>query len=171
MIVLQTVNTMTWRSKLEAIYQTYRADMYRVAVSILKNPQDAEDAVHSAFVSIAENANKVEQIESPKTKGYVLTIVRNHAIDLYRKKQLHPQDEYLDASIGVQRQYDGDNELAKCILKLPEKHRSVIVLRYYHGYELKEIAKMLNISYQNALKIEQRARAKLRLLCQEEIEC
>ena len=38
--------------------------------------------------------------------------------------------------------------------------------------ELKEVAKMLGISYQNALKLEQRAKEKLRTLCQEEgIEC
>ena len=43
------------QSKFEKIYLTYRNLMYRAAYSILKNEADAEDAVHNAFVKIAEN--------------------------------------------------------------------------------------------------------------------
>lgn len=172
LICLQMIDSAENRSKFETIYLLYRDYMFRVAFGILNNEQDAEDAVHSAFVCIAENMNKVEQVKSTKTKGYILTIVRNNAIDIYRKKQSQPHSEYLDSAVGVQRQYDGDNELAKCMLKLPERYRNVIILRYCYGYEMKEIAKVLNISYQNALKIEQRAKTKLRALCQEEgIQC
>lgn len=172
MIYLQTIDSTAQRSKFETIYRTYRNYMYRAAVSILKNPQDAEDAVQTAFVCIAENIRKIPEADSPKTKGYILTVVRSKAIDLYRKKQAHPQGEYNDTVPGVQKSYDGDNQLAGCMLKLPERQRTVLILKYYHGYELKEIAKMLNISYQNALKIEQRAKEKLHSLCREEgIKC
>ena len=172
MIYLQTIDSPARRSKFETIYRTYRDPMYRVALAILKNPQDAEDAVHSAFVCIAENIRKLEGADSLKTKGYIVTVVRSRAIDLYRKKQAHPHGEYNDALLGVRQQYEGGNEVAKCMLKLPEKQRNVLVLKYCHGYELKQIAKMLSISYQNALKIEQRAKEKLRELCMEEgIEC
>lgn len=169
---LQTFESSTQRSKFEKVYQMYRAYMYRAAYAILKNPQDAEDAVHAAFVSIAENMKKISDAEDPKTKGYIVTIVRNAAIDLYRRKQAHPQSEYTDGVVGVQQQYEGGNGVTRCMLKLPEMQRSVLVLKYCHGYELKEIAKMLNMTHQNAMKIEQRAKAKLRVLCQEEgIEC
>ena len=103
-----------------------------------------------------------------KTRGYVVTIVRNRAIDVYRKKKAHPQAEYRDAIKGVQVEYDGDNRVAACILKLNERQQNVLILKYHYGYELKEIAKMLGISYQNALQIEQRAKNKLRALCEEE---
>lgn len=172
LIYSQTIELASERSKFETIYLLYRDLLYRAALAILKNPQDAEDAVHSAFVSIAENLGKIGAADNPKTKGYIVTIVRNSAINIYRKKQNHPRSEYLDAVAGVQRQYDGGNDVAKCMLKLPERQRAVIVLKYCHGYSLKEIAAMLDISYQNVLKIEQRAKAKLRSLCAEEgIEC
>lgn len=172
MIYLQTIESTAERSKFEDLYRMYRDYMYRAAFAILKNSQDAEDAVQSAFVSVAENLKNIAETDSPKTRGYIVTIVRNAAIDLYRKKQAHPQVEYADGLVGVQRQYEGDNGVARCILKLPEQQRNVLILKYCHGYELKQIAKMLNITYQNALKIEQRAKAKLRKLCMEEgIEC
>ena len=172
MIDLQIIESTAERSKFESLYRTYLHYMYRAALSILKNPQDAEDAVQSAFVSIAENMNKLGEVDDPKTKGYIVTVVRNSAIDLYRKKQAHPTTEYEDGLLGAEKPYEGGNQLASCMLKLPEQQRAVLVLKYCHGYDLKEIAKILSISYQNALKIEQRAKEKLRKLCQEEgIEC
>lgn len=172
LLYLQMIETPEDRSKFVIIYEQYRDYMYRVAFAILNNQEDAEDAVHYAFVKLAENINKVGEPECLKTKGYVVTIVRNAAIDIYRKKQAHPHVEYIDATIGMQTTYDGDNVLARCIMKLNERQQSIIILKYHHGYELKEIAKMLGITYRNALQIEQRAKAKLRALCEEEgIEC
>jgi len=57
--------------------------------------------------------------------------------------------------------------LADCILKLPTRQRSIIVLKYHHGYDLKAIARMLCITYANALKIEYRAKERLKALCKE----
>ena len=64
--------------------------------------------------------------------------------------------------------YDGENRVAACILKLNERQQNVLILKHHYGYDLREIAKILNISYRNALQIEQRAKAKLRALCEEE---
>ena len=40
-------------------------------------------------------------------------------------------------------------------------------MRYHYGYELREVAKMLGITYSNALTIEKRAKKKLKSLCEE----
>lgn len=167
LIYLQMIETAEDQSKFEIIYTEYRNYMYRVAYKILRNQQDAEDIVHHAFVKIAENISKIEDPRCLKTKGYIVTIVKNGAIDVYRRKKAHPHVEYRDGLSGKQMQYDGDNVLAGCILKLPERQRNIIILKYHYGYELKEIAKMLDITYRNALQIDQRAKAKLRALCEE----
>lgn len=41
------------KSKFERVYQSYKGLMFYTANRILNNPQDAEDAVHTAFVKIA----------------------------------------------------------------------------------------------------------------------
>jgi RNA polymerase sigma-70 factor (ECF subfamily) len=155
------------RSKFEIMYLEYRDTMYGIAYDILHNVHDAEDAVHYAFVKLAENIQKIGDPKCPKTKGYIVTIVENRAIDIYRTKQLHPTLPYADEVIGIQVEYHGANRLADCILKLPARQRHIIILRYSHGYKLKEIAKLLGISYANALKTEQRAKTKLMELCEE----
>ena len=166
LVSLEMIETPEERTKLETIYNEYRGTMYAVAYKILHNVQDAEDAVHYACVQLAKNIQKIEEPICPKTKGYIVTIVENKAIDLYRRKQAHPLVEYSDEVVGIQVEYNGDNALAGCILKLPARQRSVIILKYSHGYRMKEIAMILGISYENAMKTEQRARARLKTLCE-----
>ncbi len=72
------------RSKFEQIYTQYRKLMYYVAFKILNQEQDAEDAVHTAFLKIAEKIETIEEAVSPRTQSYVCTIAENKAIDLYR---------------------------------------------------------------------------------------
>ena len=164
---LQMIETKEDKHKFEIIYERYKDELFAVANGILHNEHDAEDAVHHVFVRLAENISEIGAPDCPKTKGYIGTIVENKAIGIYRAKQAHPTVPYCDETVGVQVEYDGSNDLADCILKLPTRQRSIIILNYHHGYELKEIAKMLGITYTNALKIEQRAKAKLKALCEE----
>lgn len=166
-VYLQMIETTEERSKFESIYLLYRDTMYAVAYGILNNAQDAEDAVHYAFLKVIENISKISEIDCPKTKGYIVTIVENRAIDIYRHRKAHPTVPYDEKTVGTTVAYDGDDALAGCILKLSARQRSLLILRYHHGYELKEVAKMLGITYSNALTIEKRAKKKLRSLCEE----
>ena len=168
LVYLQMLETPEEKSKFEDIYIQNRDMLFRVANKILNNPQDAEDAVHYAFLKLAENIRKIGEAEDPKTKGYIITIVENKAIDLYRHKQAHPQQEYMDEISGIQVAYDGQNALADCILKLPPKQRSVIILKYSYGYKNGEIAKILGTTYQNVQKLDQRAKQALKELCRKE---
>ena len=60
MIYLQTIDTAEDRSKFEQLYEQYKQLMFYTAFQILKRPQDAEDAVHHAFLSIAENISIIK---------------------------------------------------------------------------------------------------------------
>ena len=47
------------REKFEIIYNEYRKRMVSTAYSILRNHEDAEDAVHDTFIKIARNMNSI----------------------------------------------------------------------------------------------------------------
>ena len=167
LIYLQMIDTPEERSKFEQIYLEYRGLMYHVAYEILHNDQDAEDAVHQAFVKIAENIKKIDAPVCPKTHSYVVTIVEHQAIDQYRKRQKYQTVELIEEIQGTNAHYEGDNDLTKCILKLPARYREMILLRYHHGYTVREIAKIMGLSLQAAIKLDQRAKNKLKKLCEE----
>lgn len=167
LVYLQMIETEAQRSLFEQVYYKYRNLMYSVAYDILRNEQDAEDAVHHAFVKIAENISKILDPECPKTKAYVVTIVENTAISLYRQKRRHPSVPLDDPALGIRVEYTGENELARCMARLPARYRQVLLLKHHHGYTTKEIAKMLGLTVANVSKLEQRAKAKLETLCKE----
>ena len=162
LLYLQMLETPEEKSLFEQIYLEYRGLMYHVAYEILHNDQDAEDAVHQAFVKIVENIKKIDDPVCPKTHGYVVTIVEHQAIDQYRRLQKHPSVELIEEIQGTNAHYEGDNDLTKCILKLPARYREMILLRYHHGYTVREIAKVLGLSLPTAIKLDQRAKSRLK---------
>ena len=168
MIYLQMIDTPEDRSKFELLYMEYRGLMFHVANKILHNEQDAEDTVHQAFLKVAENIEKIGDPKCPKSQGYIVTIAENKAIDLYRRRQKRQVVELSDDLPGVTAIYEGENILASCILKLPARYREVILLRYYQGYSVKEVAAILGLSLSAASKLNQRAKNRLRELYEKE---
>lgn len=168
LIYLQMIETEEERSKFEQIYLEYRDAMYYVAWNVLHHTEDAEDAVHHAFVKIAENITKVGESTSAKTKRYVMIIAQTTAIDMWRSKRKHPISDLEKIGAAVSVEYEGDDLLAAYILDLPEQQRNIIWLRYYHGYTPREIAKMLGMTYASVLKTDQRAKQKLRDILEKE---
>lgn len=156
------------KSKFEKIYLRYRKMMYAVAYDILRNERDAEDAVQNAFLKIAENLEKIFDIECTKTKSYIVTIIENQAIDLYRRKKRHADVPFDEECAGMQMEYKGTNELAGCMARLPAHYREILLLRYSHGYGTEEIGRIMGVSPCYVSTLLQRAKKKLELLCKEE---
>ena len=95
-LYLQMIETDDDRVKFEKIYHLYRGLMFYVANRILQNEQDAEDAVHQAFLAIIIHLKKISEIDCPKTKSFVVIITENKAIDMIReRKHLSGHQQYL----------------------------------------------------------------------------
>ena len=139
-IYLQTIEDPEDRAKFELLYEHYRSYMLKIANKILENEFDAEDAVRNAFVSISEHMEKVYDPLSHTTKGYVTIIVERKAIDIYRMRRRFVSLESIENEIGLSFPPPEDDDVAKCISKLPARYRHVIMLKYHHGYNVKEIS-------------------------------
>ena len=85
-IYLQTIEDPGDRAKFAELYERYRAYMLKIADEILKNPFDAEDALHNAFMKISEHLDKVADPSSSTARGFVAIIVERKAIDIYRQR-------------------------------------------------------------------------------------
>ena len=73
--------------EMEKLYLEYRSPMYRVALSVLRDEGLAEDAVQQSFLKMFQNFDKLDLSDCNKTKSFIVILVRNTAIDLYRKRQ------------------------------------------------------------------------------------
>lgn len=173
LIYLEMLETAADQSKFEQVYRRYRGLMFHVAMKILNNEQDAEDAVHEAFVAIAKNSSKIFDVECTKTRAYVVIIVERKAIDRYRAKGRKPtvplEEETLEGEPpGLTFDTPGDTPLARAIAALPARYREFILLKYDYGYTNKELQSLFALSYAGVHSLDQRAKQRLRELLEAE---
>ncbi len=141
----------------EQLYTTYQAAMYRIAYAILRDEGLAEDAVQQTFLKILKEFSRLEAITSNKTKSFIVILVRNTAIDLYRKRK-RESVVYLDdlehAPMSRESESPEDlvisnqtcEDLKAAFLSLDERYSDILMLRYFHGYRNKEIADLLDMT-------------------------
>ena len=153
--------------KLEKIYTLYRAALVRVALGLVKQPADAEDAVHRVFERMIRNSPRLEEPESLRTRAYLVVAVEHAALDILRERSGRAEVPLEEDWAGLEAEYSGENILADCILKLPVRQREVILLRYHQGYTQRETANLLEVSPGTVQDAEGRAKANLRRMLAE----
>lgn len=162
--------------KFNKIYDTYSESMYLMAKAILKDEYLAEDVLQETFIFIAQmkNLNKIQNIDSCETRAFLTMIVRNIALNAYKKrkrKKETPITEFNeDILTDTERNGNYYNSVEKscsekleyCLKKLPKAYMDVLYLRYVYEYSTYEVAKIFNISESAVRKRISRAKAKVK---------
>ena len=155
------------KSKFEELYMAYRKPMTHYVTKFMGKSDFAEDIVHEAFMRIINHIDGVEDIDSHKTKSFIVTIVRNICIDYLRaeKKNDHisydeEYDIYYQPSKKIQYNLEEIefSALVDKIKELPKIYSDVLMLKFYYGYNDREIADMLGLAYPTVRKRIARAR-------------
>ena len=170
LIYMAMIDSPSDRDKFEKIYHKYRFLMLHVAKEVLTNHQDAEDAVHQAFLSIIENIDKISSVECPETRSYIVIISERKAIDILRQNQRRNTVELNEDIVGLEIPFDEENSIAAAIAKLPAHYREVLLLRYDNGFTTKEIASILGITDSGVRKLIARAKKALQAALEKEVE-
>ena len=122
-------------------------DLFRIAMSILKNKDDADDAVCDTVVKAYENLYKLRDCAFFKT--WLIRILINQANTIYkkRKKIVYLSDIPQETRQGQYEDFYhlGDTDLSTAVANLKLEFRTVIVLHYFQDLKVKEIAEALQI--------------------------
>lgn len=151
MIFLLMIDTPEDKRKFVILYEKYRYLMQKVAMDILRDCFLAEDAVHNAFMNITTHMDDIGEPESLQTKRYLITVVKNAAVDLYRKRNVQVQrevyvDELEEKDVSVvYMETDLENEVLDILKNLPIKYRDIFLLKYSSHLENSEIARLCGI--------------------------
>jgi RNA polymerase sigma-70 factor (ECF subfamily) len=135
------------RIKTEALYETYKQNVYAAAFSVCRNSADAEDVLQDTFLRY-HSANKQFQNEQ-HIRAWLLRVAINLATDLVRRRRRRgeePLDDYLE-TLSFPSPESG--ELFTAVMALPETYRAVIHLFYYEDYTVEEIAALLKLTKSN----------------------
>lgn len=165
-IYLSMLDTNEEKDKFEEVYKTYKQTMFYVAYKILKDENIAEDAVHEAFIKIAKNLHKIFEISCPQTKSFVVIIVRNVSLSMLKKtsENIVSFDEYDETQQTGQIKDNSMFEkfeidlIVREILKLPDIYKDVLNLECVSEFSIKEISRILGITYDTAKKRSQRGK-------------
>ena len=146
----------THKTFIERIYNRNVSKMYHIALGILKNVDDAEDAVAEAFLSITKNIHRYDNLSEKEIDALCSIIVKNKCIDQIRVNSHFAELEIEELVFSPQIQeistearfceQQTESEIKKMVQELPEIYREVIALRYYFSFGVKKIAKLLGVS-------------------------
>lgn len=151
MIFLMSIDTPEDERKFVILYEKYRYLMQKVAMDVLHDRFLAEDAVHNAFINLVMHLDDIGETESLQAKRYLITVVKNAAVDLYRKKKIQIQKEvYMDElnEENIPMTYietDVENDVLDILKNLPVKYRDIFLLKYSAHMENSEIARLCGI--------------------------
>lgn len=158
--------------KFNEIYQRYQTTLYSVAISIVKNPYDAEDVVQDSALKIIQILHRIEPDDIPlaKCKNLMITIAKNTAIDYLRRKN----HEVVDSELLTEKTNDKSAEdiyfetadyknLVQCIAQLDDNYLDVLRLKGLFHLSSKEAARLLNTTEININMRYMRAKKQLAL--------
>ncbi len=126
-------------NRLDELVVKYENTLFRAALAILGDVQEAEDAVQDTFLRYLEK--RPELRDGDHEKAWLLKVTANRCKSILRTRRRRPTVELLD--IYPVPEEEGSRELMEAILTLPANQRSAVHLHYYEGYTSEEIGAIL----------------------------
>lgn len=151
--------------KLEELYRLYEKPMYHIALAILKNHYQAEDAVSDAFGRLITKLDRIGIPDSIQTKAYIIKVIKSTAINIYRNNanSAGSLDEYeeLAADSGSDTpfaEFENKDLASKILSDMDEEDAKIVILRGREGLPYREIADIMSLNEGTVRKRFERAK-------------
>lgn len=139
-----------YTARQERIYIEFKDRVARYVRGKVGNEHDAEDVVSDVFVKVFNGLSDFDENKA-SLSTWIYTITRNAVIDYFRAskrlcelpEELYSEDDTEQNIINAEML----ERLADALERLNERERDIIVLHYYSGRTLKDIAQIMSISY------------------------
>ena len=141
---------------IEMLVRQYEAGVFKLAYSILGDEADANEVAQETFIAVLKSLRTYQ--EKKTFKAWIYTIALNLSRSQLRKRKII---ERLKMTVGgifrieTQKQVTPEDEVIKTekeaaiwneLNKLDERHRTVVVLRYFHELSISEISEIMSIN-------------------------
>lgn len=147
------------RDALGILYDRHAALAMGVAYRVLGDRARAEDVVHDAFVLVWQKIGRFDASRG-SMKGWLMTVVRNRAIDRIRATRpsidTETADEHSLLRTSSNPTWDqaverlSADQLRRAVIQLPDEQRRAIELAYFEGHTYREIAELTGVPHGTA---------------------
>jgi len=140
------------------LYQNFKLNMYYTARKIVKDPHTAEDIVQESCIAIINNLEKIKAVEICRRRAYIVSIVKNISINYIVKRDRQSKYSFIadDEILSQQPDLDSNIEdylirnceiaiIKSALLKLSDKDRTILRMKYFDDLRDVDIANYLNI--------------------------
>ncbi len=170
MLLLLSIEDFETSDNVSLLYRKYAKSLWKIAYNVVKNHEDAEDAVGDAFESLIKRGTLLPA-DDPRARAQLIVAVKNRAINIYNRKL---REKSLRAELSEDQAIEQppspeEMALADVIVRLPEELSELLVLYYYDGYTTKEIANAKDMKQDTVQKKIKKARELLKEMLSEKV--
>ncbi len=147
----------------ERMYQKHAGDVYRYALVVLRNPDDAEDVTQTTFMNAYRAFQRGERPRAPQ--NWLITIAHNVCRQRFRQAQRRPNELPLEEDIAdtiPEEEGPTADDIRRALGHLAFNQRAALVMRELEGRSYQEIAEVLGLSLSAVETLIFRARRALR---------
>jgi RNA polymerase sigma-70 factor (ECF subfamily) len=167
-----TQNAAAAAGKLETLFRDHSEQIYRTAYRITGSAVDAEDVLQTIFLRLA--SSKEQRDLSPSPGSYLHRAAVNAALDLMRGRtrsravsfeSVEPTREFTSSDLNPEEAHAESqlrDRVREAVARLGGRAATTFALRYFEGYDNREIAEMLGTSQMVVAVTLHRARTRLK---------
>lgn len=150
----------------EAVH-TWYDPLFRFALTLCRNTEDAEDLTQNAFHKLASKGAQIH--DEGKIKSWLFSVLRREFIDQYRRRRRYPESD-LDSlpEIALTQKPNAlanridAQAMLRALAGMDEKFRSPLTLFYLQQFSYKDIAEILDIPIGTVMSRLRRGKDQLR---------
>ncbi|GKX30240.1 RNA polymerase sigma factor SigV [Vallitalea longa] len=132
-------------NKLVEFIKIHQDDFYRLAYSYVHNRDSALDIVQESIYKSLTSIDKLKNIN--KIKAWMFSIIINTSISFLRKNKRLIITNNIPEAVQYQNIDIADKmDLHQAIERLDMKYKTVIILRYFQGLKINEIADITGVN-------------------------
>lgn len=156
-LLLMQISNPDDRAFITNLYNRHRVLMFRIAIGILKSEHDAEDAINDTILKLMRRISELKEKDDYNLKFYVMSTIRNAAIDRYRRRKIERKYAFHGESVA-QRVRDDEmpetsviracegKELMAALKQLPQDELNLLMKKHVLDLKTSEIAEELGIT-------------------------
>ncbi|MBI9013966.1 MAG: RNA polymerase sigma factor [Clostridiales bacterium] len=128
---------------IDQIIQDFHQDALNFSIHLSGDFHKGSDLVQDALLKVVERQHLFDEMHPTQVKAWLFKTIKNKHIDTIRKDQ---RKRLLVMSQLTVEDFQDERVLKMLVTDLNEEERKVISLKYYSGYNSKEIAEMINMN-------------------------
>ena len=127
------------------LYGAFYKEMLTYCTALTKNRSTAEDLVQDAYVRAMTHWGDLYKLERSQCRAWLYKTARNLFIDQARRQARETPAEEEQLALASFEEDLSQAAVAQLVGRLPEGERAIFSLRYFEGYNSKELGEIFSL--------------------------